>query len=194
MQVKSVEFVKKAFDQGQFPSRELPEVAFAGRSNVGKSSLINALIGRKKLAPISGQPGKTKTIDFYIINEGFHLVDLPGYGFAKVSKDLKKKWGQLIESYLMDRSQLKLVVLLLDIRHEPTEDDLLMYDWLKFHQIHTVIAVTKKDKLSRGKAIQSIKKIEEIMEIEPGDMVVPFSAKTKEGKKEIWKQLNESLK
>ncbi|RQD75335.1 MAG: YihA family ribosome biogenesis GTP-binding protein [Candidatus Syntrophonatronum acetioxidans] len=191
MRVKSVEFVKKASQPGQFPPEELPEVAFAGRSNVGKSSLINTLINRKKLAPTSGQPGKTRTIDFYIINGKIYLVDLPGYGFARVSKKMKEKWGKLVEGYLQNRSQLKLVVLLVDIRHDPTEDDLLMYDWLKYYHIPVLIAATKRDKISRGKALQKIKGIKAKLEVEPGDLVVPFSAKSKEGKDEIWKYINQ---
>ncbi len=193
MRVKSVEFVKKASQPEQFPQGELPEVAFAGRSNVGKSSLINTLINRKKLAPTSGQPGKTRTIDFYIINGKIYLVDLPGYGFARVSKKLKEKWGRLVEGYLQNRSQLKLVVLLIDIRHDPTEDDILMYDWLKHYQVPVLVAATKRDKLSRGKALENIKGIEEILEVEPEDLVVPFSAKSKEGKEEIWKHINQLI-
>ncbi|PKM83888.1 MAG: YihA family ribosome biogenesis GTP-binding protein [Firmicutes bacterium HGW-Firmicutes-13] len=193
MQVKSVEFVKKAADRRQFPPGELPEVAFCGRSNVGKSSLINALLGRKKLAPTSGQPGKTRTIDFYIINQKFYLVDLPGYGFARVSKDLKHKWGRLIESYLKDRPQLKSVVLIIDIRHEPAEDDLLMYDWLKFHEVATIIVATKKDKLSRGRALQHIKRVKEKLQPQPGDLIITFSARTGEGKNELWEKIREVL-
>lgn len=191
MRVKSVEFVKKASQPGQFPPGELPEVAFAGRSNVGKSSLINALINRKKLAPTSGQPGKTRTIDFYIINGKFHLVDLPGYGFARVSKKMKEKWGMLVEGYLQNRPQLMVVVLLVDIRHDPTDDDLMMYNWLKHYEIPTLIAATKRDKLSRGKALENVKKIQEKLEVEETDFVVPFSAKTKEGREEIWKYINQ---
>ncbi len=193
MQVKSVELDKKTADQRQFPGGELPEVAFCGRSNVGKSSLINALLGRKKAAPTSGQPGKTKTIDFYIINEKIYLVDLPGYGFARVSKALKEKWGQLIESYLKERLQLKSVILLIDIRHEPTEDDLLMYNWLKFHEVPTIIVATKKDKLSRGRALQHVKRIKEKLELQPGDSIIPFSTKTGEGKNELWGKIRDAL-
>ncbi len=195
MQVKSVEFLSKAANQGQFPSGELPEVAFCGRSNVGKSSLINTLLGRKRLAPTSSQPGKTRTIDFYVINGRFFLVDLPGYGFAKVSKQIKKKWRELIEGYLGKRKQLKVVVMLVDIRHNPTEDDLLMYQWLKYNEIPTIIAATKSDKLSRGKSLASIKNIKEILNLkeEEGDVLIPFSAKNREGRAALWKKISELL-
>lgn len=189
MLVKSVKLAEKAADRRQFPDGELPEVAFCGRSNVGKSSLINALLGRKKAVPTSSQPGKTKTIDFYIINEKFYLVDLPGYGFARVPKALKENWGRLIEGYLKERPQLKSVILLIDIRHDPTEDDLLMYDWLKYHEIPIIIVAAKKDKLSRGRVLQQVKRIKEKLELQPEDSIIPFSAKTGEGKRELWRRL-----
>lgn len=193
MQVKSVEFVNKASDLRQFPPGTLPEVAFSGRSNVGKSSLLNVLTSRKRLAPVSGQPGKTKTIDFYILNQKICLVDLPGYGYARVSKSLREKWGRLIEGYLQGREQLKLVVLLVDIRHDPTEDDLLMYRWLKHYQVPVVVVATKKDKLSRGRALQQVKVIKERIGLQEGDWLVPFSAKTREGRKELWDLIQKKI-
>lgn len=195
MQVKSVEFVNKAANQGQFPPGELPEVAFCGRSNVGKSSLINTLLGRKRLAATSSSPGKTRTIDFYVINRRFFLVDLPGYGFAKVSKQMKKKWRELIEGYLEKREQLNVVVMLVDIRHDPTEDDQLMYQWLKFNGIPTIIAATKSDKLSRGRSLENIKKIKEKLNLkeEEGDILISFSAKNGEGRAALWKKITELL-
>ncbi len=195
MQVKSVEFVNKAATQEQFPPGELPEVAFCGRSNVGKSSLINSLLGRKRLAPTSSQPGKTRTIDFYVINGRFFLVDLPGYGFARVSKQMKERWRELIEGYLGEREQLKVVVMLMDIRHDPTQDDLLMYQWLKFNEIPTIVAATKSDKLSRGRALSNLKKAKEKLElnVENGDIMISFSAKTGDGRIDLWKKINELL-
>ncbi|UNC90895.1 ribosome biogenesis GTP-binding protein YihA/YsxC [Candidatus Contubernalis alkaliaceticus] len=195
MQVKSVEFCNKAVNPEQFPSGELPEVAFCGRSNVGKSSLVNSLLGRKRLAPTSSQPGKTRTIDFYVINGRFLLVDLPGYGFARVSKQMKERWRELIEGYLEKREQLKVVVMLMDIRHDPTEDDLLMYQWLKFNEIPTIVAATKSDKLSRGRALNNLKKAKKKLGLrgENGDIMISFSAKTGDGRIALWKTINELL-
>lgn len=170
----------------QFPEKGFPEVAFAGRSNVGKSSLINSMLNRKALARISGTPGKTRTINFYNINDELYMVDLPGYGYAKVSKEEKEKWGEMIEGYIMNREMLKLVVLLVDIRHEPTQDDKLMFKWMKATGNQAVVVATKADKLSRNQMFKSIAIIKKSLQIEKEDIFVAYSSETKMGRDELW--------
>ena len=168
------------------PDNKYPEIAFAGKSNVGKSSLINALMNRKSYARISATPGKTQTINFYNINDEMYLVDLPGYGYAKVSEQEKIKWGQLIERYLHGSHQLKAVFLLIDIRHEPSANDKMMYDWIVEQGFHPIIIATKLDKIKRSQKDKHLKMIRLGLGLAPGTIVIPFSAETKQGREEIW--------
>lgn len=168
------------------PEHDKIEIAFAGKSNVGKSSLINALMNRKALARTSAQPGKTQTINFYNINDALYLVDLPGYGYAKVSQTEKEKWGRLIERYLHGSSQLKAVFLLIDIRHEPSANDRQMYDWILHNGYEPIIIATKLDKIKRSQVMKQVKLVKEGLQVRPGTIVIPFSAETKQGRDEIW--------
>ena len=170
----------------KLPDNQLPEIAFAGKSNVGKSSLINALMNRKSYARTSATPGKTQTINFYNINEEMYLVDLPGYGYAKVSEQEKIKWGQLIERYLHGSKQLKAVFLLIDIRHAPSANDKMMYHWIVEMGFHPIIIATKLDKIKRSQIQKQIKIVKQGLDLVPGTMVIPFSAETKQGREEIW--------
>lgn len=173
------------------PVNEKPEVAFAGKSNVGKSSLINALMNRKSLARTSGQPGKTQTINFYNINDALYYVDLPGYGYAKVSGTTKEKWGKMIEKYLKTSGQLKMIFLLLDIRHEPSANDKSMYDWILYQGFQPVIIATKLDKINRSQIQKQVKIIKEGLQVVPGTKIFPFSATSKQGREEIWACIEE---
>lgn len=168
------------------PKNQVPEIAFAGKSNVGKSSLINALMNRKSLARTSASPGKTQTINFYNVNHQMYLVDLPGYGYAKVSQSVKEKWGKLIERYLRQSKQLKAVFLLIDIRHKPSENDKMMYDWIVHNGYEPIIIATKADKLKRSQIPKQMKVLREGLELPGGTQVIPFSAQTKQGRDEIW--------
>ena len=168
------------------PDNQHPEIAFAGKSNVGKSSLINALMNRKSYARISATPGKTQTINFYNINEELYLVDLPGYGYAKVSQKEKEQWGKLIERYLHGSVQLKAVFLLIDIRHDPSANDKLMYDWIVSQGYAPIIIATKLDKLKRSQVAKHVKMVREGLNLIPGTKVIPFSSVTKQGRDEIW--------
>lgn len=174
------------------PDNLLDEVAFAGKSNVGKSSLINALLNRKALARTSSQPGKTQTINFYNVNSALYLVDLPGYGYANANVEIKAKWGQMIENYLHTSKKLKAVFLLIDIRHEPSENDQMMYEWMEHQGFAPIIIATKADKLKRGQVIRHVQMIREVLGVEEDTVVIPFSAETKQGREEIW-DLVESL-
>ena len=173
------------------PMNEKPEVAFSGKSNVGKSSLINALMNRKSLARTSGQPGKTQTINFYNINNEVYYVDLPGYGYAKVSGSIKEKWGKMIEKYLKTSTQLKVVFLLLDIRHEPSENDKIMYEWIVYQGFQPIIIATKLDKINRSQKDKHVKIIREGLQVAPGTRIIPFSALNKQGRDEIWECIEE---
>lgn len=168
------------------PENDKPEIAFAGKSNVGKSSMINALLNRKSYARTSQEPGKTQTINFYNINEAMYLVDLPGYGFAKVAKSVQEKWGKMIENYLLGSKQLKAVFLLIDIRHEPSANDKNMYEWIVYHGYEPIIIATKLDKISRAQIQKYIKIVKNGLNVKPGTKIIPFSAKTKQGRDEIW--------
>lgn len=190
MKITSAEFVTSATGVNKCPDTSHPEVAFAGRSNVGKSSLINTLLNRKRLARTSNTPGRTQLINFFAINESFHFVDLPGYGFAKVPIRVKAQWGKMIEGYLSGREQLRGVVLLIDIRHKPTTDDQQMYDWLKHFNIPAMVVVTKADKLGRGRAMQNLKVARDVLSVKEGDPMIMFSAITRQGKEEIWNIIN----
>jgi GTP-binding protein len=175
------------------PENDRPEIAFAGKSNVGKSSLINALMNRKSYARISATPGKTQTINFYNINDALYLVDLPGYGYAKVSEREKEKWGKLIERYLKESKQLRAVFLLIDMRHEPSQNDILMYDWILQHGFEPIIIATKLDKLKRSQIQKHVKMIKEGLRVVPGTKIIPFSAVTKQGRDEIWELVETEL-
>ena len=168
------------------PKNTKPEIAFAGKSNVGKSSLINALMNRKSYARISATPGKTQTINYYSINDEMYLVDLPGYGYAKVSEQEKIKWGQLIERYLHSSAQLKAVFLLIDIRHAPSENDRIMYQWIVDQGFHPIIIATKLDKIKRSQVQKQMKVLREGLKLIPGTTIIPFSSQTKLGRDEIW--------
>lgn len=168
------------------PENTKPEFAFAGKSNVGKSSLINALMNRKSFARTSSQPGKTQTINFYNINDEMYYVDLPGYGYAKVSVEVKAKWGKMIERYLQKSPMLKCVFLLIDIRHDPSDNDKLMYDWILSNGYHPVIIATKLDKLKRSQVQKHVKMVRQGLGMEKDGIIIPFSAETKQGREEIW--------
>lgn len=175
------------------PDNQLPEIAFAGKSNVGKSSLINALMNRKSLAHTSSQPGKTQTINFYNINSAMYLVDLPGYGYAKVSESERAKWGKMIENYLHKSKQLRAVFLLIDIRHTPGANDKTMYDWIVYQGYQPIIIATKLDKLKRSQVQKALKEVRTGLGLAPGDIVIPFSAQTKQGRDEIWTLMDELI-
>ncbi len=186
MIIKSVNLETVCGVTSVLPKNDKPEVAFAGKSNVGKSSLINALMNRKSLARTSAQPGKTQTINFYNINDELYYVDLPGYGYAKVSVAAKEKWGKMIEKYLRTSKQLKIVFLLLDIRHEPSQNDKNMYEWIVYQGFEPVIIATKLDKINRSQIQKQIKVIKDGLKVLPGTKILPFSAETKQGRDEIW--------
>ena len=175
----------------KLPDTGRPEVAFAGKSNVGKSSLINGLMNRKALARTSSQPGKTQTINFYNVNEAIYLVDLPGYGYAKVSQSEKEKWGKMIEKYLHTSKNLTAVFLLVDIRHEPSANDKMMYDWIVHNGFEPIIIATKLDKIKRSQMQKNVKQIKEGLNLRPGSSIIPFSAETKQGREEIWALIDE---
>ena len=175
----------------KLPDTGRPEVAFTGKSNVGKSSLINSLVNRKALARTSAQPGKTQTINFYNINESIYLVDLPGYGYAKVPQSEKEKWGKMIERYLHTSKVLKAVFLLVDIRHDPSANDKMMYDWVVHNGYNPIIIATKMDKLKRSQIQKNLKAIKIGLNLRPGSIMIPFSAETKQGRDEIWALIDE---
>lgn len=186
MVIKSINLETVCGITSTLPENDKPEIAFAGKSNVGKSSLINALMNRKSYARISATPGKTQTINFYNINDVMYLVDLPGYGYAKVSEKEKEQWGRLIERYLHSSAQLKAVFLLIDIRHEPSANDKMMYRWIVDQGYEPVIIATKLDKIKRSQIQKHIKMIREGLSLVPGTKVIPFSSSTKQGREEIW--------
>mgnify|MGYP002508252572 FL=1 len=187
--IKSVELETVCGITSTFPENDKIEIAFAGKSNVGKSSLINALVNRKALARTSAQPGKTQTINFYKVNNEVYFVDLPGYGYAKVSEEVKAKWGKLIERYLHDSQMLKAVFLLVDIRHEPSANDKNMYEWIVYQGYHPIIIATKLDKINRSQIQKHVKMIKTGLSVKPGTVVIPFSAATKQGREEIWETI-----
>lgn len=193
MIVKSAELETVCGVTSKLPDNDLPEIAFAGKSNVGKSSLINGLLNRKSLARTSAQPGKTQTINFYNVNKNLYFVDLPGYGYAKVSVEIRAKWGKMIEKYLHGSPQLKKVFLLIDIRHVPSENDCMMYDWIVDNGYEPVIICTKLDKIKRSQVQKNLKLIREKLDLVPGTTMIPFSAQTKQGRDEIWNLIEETL-
>ncbi|RLQ98026.1 ribosome biogenesis GTP-binding protein YihA/YsxC [Falsibacillus albus] len=186
MKVNDVELVISAVRPEQYPEDRLPEFALAGRSNVGKSSFINKMIGRKSMARISSKPGKTQTLNFYKIEETLFFVDVPGYGFAKVSKKEREAWGRMIETYITSREELQAVVMIVDLRHPPTNDDIMMYDFLKHHDLPCIIIATKADKIPKGKWQKHLKVTKETLDLEKEDQIVLFSSETGLGKDEAW--------
>lgn len=190
MVIKSAELETVCGITSKLPENTFPEIAFAGKSNVGKSSLINGLLNRKSLARTSASPGKTQTINFYNINKNLYFVDLPGYGYAKVSQEIRNKWGKMIERYLHASTQLKAVLLLVDIRHAPGENDVTMYNWIVANGYEPVIIATKLDKIKRSQIQKNVKAIREGLGVQPGTMIIPFSAETKQGREEIWELID----
>lgn len=190
MIIRSAELETVCGITSTLPENDKIEVAFVGKSNVGKSSLINGLLNRKALARTSSSPGKTQTINFYNVNEEVYFVDLPGYGYAKVSVEVKEKWGKMIDRYLNSSKQLKSIFLLIDIRHAPSANDYNMYCWIVDHGYEPVIIATKADKIKRSQLPKHVKQIKEGLEVLPGTKVIPFSAETKQGREEIWDYIN----
>lgn len=193
MKINKVELERIAVNKTQYPKPHLPEIAFAGRSNVGKSSFINSMVNRKNLARTSGKPGKTRTINFYNINDEFRLVDLPGYGYAQVSKSEKEKWGYIIEEYLSSRENLIDVILLVDIRHQPTELDLMMYNWIKAFGFSGLVIATKADKITRGKYKSQINMLKKQLEIADEKLILPYSSTKKINRELVWERLERIL-
>ena len=192
MIIRSAVFLKSAVKPSQYPSKRLSEVAFAGRSNVGKSSLINSLLGRKKLVKTSAAPGRTQTINFFLINDRFYFTDLPGYGYAKVPTAVKKKWGPMIETYLRTSETLQAVVAILDIRRLPSDGDRDLLQWLHHYGISTIVVLTKTDKLKKGKQAQQKKTIANALAIDPSELIL-FSSLHGTGKQALWKALQAYL-
>ena len=193
MKIKKIDLEIVCGITSKLPETDKVEIAFAGKSNVGKSSLINALMNRKAYARTSATPGKTQTINFYNINDIMYLVDLPGYGYAKVSEAEKAKWGKLIEKYLHTSKQLKAVFLLIDIRHDPSANDKMMYDWIVAQGYNPIIIATKLDKLKRSQVDKHVKMIKQGLGLIPGTRIIPFSAETKQGRDEIWELVEQEF-
>ncbi|MEH6947824.1 ribosome biogenesis GTP-binding protein YihA/YsxC [Bacillus sp. JJ634] len=186
MKVTSADIVISAVKPDQYPSEPIPEFALAGRSNVGKSSFINKMINRKNLARTSSKPGKTQTLNFYLINDALHFVDVPGYGYAKVSKSERAAWGKMIETYFTSREQLRAAILIVDLRHPPTKDDISMYEFLKHYELPCIIIATKADKIPKGKWQKHLKVTRETLGLAKEDELMLFSSETGEGKEKIW--------
>ena len=193
MVIKDCRFLTSAVSSSQYPEGQLPEMAFAGRSNVGKSSLINSLLNRKKLVKVSSSPGKTRTINFFMINTELILVDLPGYGYAAVSNAEKLRWGTMIEDYLTKRDNLKAVVLLVDIRHKPTADDKMMYDFIKHYMEKAIIVATKRDKISNNALGKNLRIIKEALGTDEKDILIPYSSENHNGREELWEEIMRSF-
>lgn len=193
MIIKKAELETVCGITSKLPENSMPEVAFSGKSNVGKSSLINALMNRKSLARTSSQPGKTQTINFYNVNDSIYFVDLPGYGYAKANESVKAQWGKMIENYLHRSRQLKAVFLLIDIRHKPSDNDCVMYDWILDHGFKPIIIATKLDKINRSQIQKQVKLLRETLKAEKDTRIVPFSATTRQGREEIYEIIEEIL-
>ncbi len=193
MKINKSDLETVAVKPSQYPAPDLKEIAFAGRSNVGKSSLLNLLTGRRKLARVSGSPGKTRTINFYIINDAFRIVDLPGYGYAKVSKSVSAGWGEMMERYLQNRENLVKVVQLVDIRHAPSKQDVEMYEYLRHYGLDGLIVATKADKISRNQMAKQMKLIKQTLRLSPEDVVIPVSALKKTGYQELLDEMEKIL-
>lgn len=193
MKVHHVEMVVSAVKPEQYPNDGLPEFALAGRSNVGKSSFINKMVNRKALARTSSKPGKTQTLNFYKIENQLFFVDVPGYGYAKVPKKEREAWGKMMERYLTGRKELKAVILIVDLRHPPTEDDRMMYDFLKYYNLPAIVVATKADKVPRGKWEKHKKIVRETLEMEKGEPLILFSAETGAGVEETWAEIKKFM-
>lgn len=193
MDVHSAEIIISAVSPAQYPDTQIPEIALAGRSNVGKSSFINTLINRKNLARTSSKPGKTQTLNFYLIEETLHFVDVPGYGYAKVSKTEREKWGTMIETYLTQRQQLRAVISLVDLRHKPTDEDIQMYQFLKYYDIPAIVVATKADKIPRGKWNKHESVVKKALDFDPNDDFILFSSETKMGKDAAWAAIEKRM-
>ncbi|GIP54994.1 MULTISPECIES: ribosome biogenesis GTP-binding protein YihA/YsxC [Paenibacillus] len=190
MKITNAEFVISAVGPSQYPEDALPEVALAGRSNVGKSSLINRMINRKNLARTSSTPGKTQHLNYYRINDEVYFVDFPGYGYAKVSKTQREVWGKMIEKYLLERETLRLVLLVIDLRHPPSKDDELMYDWLKHYDLPVCVVATKADKIPKSRWQKHLKVIREALVLRAGDQIIMFSSEEGMGRDELWSAIS----
>lgn len=193
MEVKQSSLAAIGTNFSHYPTDGKTEIAFAGKSNVGKSTLINAMLGRKALARTSSQPGKTRTINFYDVNDAMYVVDLPGYGYAKASKTEIAKWGAMIEEYLEKRQELKAIILLIDIRHEPGKNDIMMYEWLKHYGYDIIIAATKSDKINRSQIQKHLSVIRKTLGLGQNDVLIPFSGEKKTGVQELWAEIDKFL-
>lgn len=194
MIIRKADFITTAVEPSQYPQNGLPEIALAGRSNVGKSSLINTLVNRKSLARVGGTPGKTRVINFYNVNDQLMLVDLPGYGYAKVSKEEKQSWARLTETYLTTRKNIRAILLLVDIRHDPTEDDILMLDYIFSSERQVLVVATKADKLSRSEYKKRIDNIRACLELDENTPIIPFSSTKRVGIDEVWNAIESMMK
>ena len=193
MDLNKARYELTAVKPEQYPSGNLPEITLVGRSNVGKSTIINTLLNRRNLARVSSEPGKTRGINFYNIDDVLFFVDLPGYGYAKVSKQQKGTWGGIIETYLNSRHQLKMVMMLVDIRHAPSEDDKMMYRWISEHGLHHFVVATKADKISRGQVHARLQEIKKVLGLSEQITLIPYSSETRQGKDQIWKTIIAAL-
>ncbi len=189
MKIKSAEFIKSATAEVHYPPDDMPEIAFMGRSNVGKSSLMNSLLNRKGLARTSRTPGRTQLLNFFIINDAFRFVDLPGYGFARVPLDIKREWGEMVTHYLANRARLVLSIHIIDLRHEPTRQDLELHEWLAHHQKPILTVATKSDKLGRADLVRNLKRMRGLLE----GNVIPFSSLSGDGREEIWTSVGQAI-
>ncbi len=193
MKITKAELAAVAVKPQQYPAANMPEIAFAGRSNVGKSSLFNTMVNRRNFARVSGNPGKTRTINFFDINGNFRIVDLPGYGYAKVSKSMSREWGPMMERYLSSRKNLLRVVLLVDIRHAPSRQDVQMYEYLKYHGLHGLVAATKSDKISRNEIAKNTALIRKTLEMEEKDILIPVSSLKRTGYDNLLEEMERIL-
>ncbi|WP_446899850.1 ribosome biogenesis GTP-binding protein YihA/YsxC [Clostridium sp. LBM24168] len=193
LEIKQAEFIISAVRKNQYPKENLKEIAFVGRSNAGKSSLINVLVNRKKLAKTSSIPGKTRLVNFFLVNGKFYFVDLPGYGYAKISKSQKNDWKEIVESYLVKRNQLKAIIMLLDSRHRPTADDITMYRWILYYNYRIIVVATKIDKISKNQLAKNIKIIRKTLNLEPKDKLFTFSSLNKQGKDDLLNEIGSIL-
>ncbi|MBR5228760.1 MAG: YihA family ribosome biogenesis GTP-binding protein [Firmicutes bacterium] len=193
MKITKAELVAVAVKKEQYPPVDIPEIAFAGRSNVGKSSLFNMLVNRRNFARVSGNPGKTRTINFFEVNQTFRIVDLPGYGYAKVSKSMSKDWGPMMENYLENRENLVKVVQLVDIRHAPSAQDVQMYEYLRYHGLDGFVVATKSDKVSRNELNKNLNLIKKTLKMKPGDIIVPVSSLKKTGADQLLDEIEKLL-
>lgn len=191
MKITSTEFVKSAFDKSHWTTDGLPEIAFLGRSNVGKSSLLNSLLQRKGLARTSNTPGRTQSINYFLVNESFYFVDLPGYGYARVSKSMRSDWGKMAEEYLSQRDELVLCIQLVDSRHKPTELDIQLHEWLVYHEKPHIVVATKADKSSNNQLLKQLREIEKGL---PGSRIHSYSASTGKGRDALWAEIESAVK